>query len=103
MALIGTRTGQTLRAKDPNDRPVIDNSASPNLVVWELKYYKQRFHGANLINLELVNTKIVADIPEVKVHGVEAPTFDMHTCRLALARSLRCACPAHGSDQGMQV
>ena len=82
---------------------MFDNSEDGNLVVWELKYSKTRYHGANLINLEFVNTKISADIPEVKVRGVEAPTFDMHTCRLALARSLRCACPAHGSDQGMQV
>ena len=79
MALIGTRTGQTLRAKDPNDRPVIDNSASPNLVVWELKYGKgSRFTGAKLINLDFVNTKISVDVPGVKVRRIGARTFGMH-------------------------
>ena len=57
---------------------MIDNSASPNLVVWELKYYKQRYHGANLINLDFVNTKIVVDMPGVKVRRIRAPTFDAH-------------------------
>lgn len=87
---------------------MFDNSLSPNLVVWDLSLFvrqdqSQRFFGANLINLEFVNTKISVDIPEVKVRRIGAPTFDMHTCRLALARSLRCACPTRGSDQGMQV
>ena len=99
---------------------MFDNSASPDLVVWELfaasqteniKAWKatpanepyKRIKGATFINLDFVNTKISADIPEVKVRRIGAPTFDMHTCRLALARSLRCACPARGSDQGMQV
>ena len=112
--------GQTLKAKDPNNRPVFDNSEQANLVVWNLvfpmkrgtrdrAYLKvntgpwERVSGANLINLEFVNTKISVDIPEVKVGQIGAPTFGMHTCRLALARSLRCACPARGSDQGMQI
>ena len=82
---------------------MIDNSASPNLVVWELKDSQKRYAGAELINLEFINTKISVDVPGVKVRRIGAPTFDMHTCRLALARSLRCACPARGSDPGMQV
>ena len=109
---------------------MFDNSASPTLAVWELVsplysyqdgngqwqtglvpgwpanypgYSYPRAVGANFINLDFVNTKISADIPNVKVRRIGAPTFDMHTCRLALARSLRCACPARGSDPGMQV
>ena len=82
---------------------MFDNSGSTTPVVWQLKDDKKRFVGAQLINLEFVNTKISVDIPEVKVGRIGAPTFDMHTCRLALARSLRCACPARGSDHGMQV
>ena len=99
---------------------MFDNSAEPNLVVWQLFPVSQknainkwklsadnepytRVRGATFINLDFVNTKISADIPQVKVRRIGAPTFDMHTCRLALARSLRCACPARGSDQGMQV
>ena len=83
-------------------------SGAATLQVWQLKMYlsdtkSQRFFGANLINLEFVNIKISVDIPGVKVRRIGAPTFDMHTCRLALARSLRCACPARGSDHGMQV
>ena len=100
---------------------MFDNSAEPNLVVWELfplsdggirtwvlptsEEYEPytRVRGATFINLDFVNTKISADIPQVKVRRIGAPTFDMRTCRLALARSLRCACPARGSDHGMQV
>ena len=84
-------------------------SGAPTLQVWQLRMPAQgqtkskRFFGANLINLEFVNIKISVDIPGVTVRRIGAPTFDMHTCRLALARSLRCACPARGSDQGMQV
>merc|ERR1719454_2394617 len=85
--LIGTKAFQTLIAKDPNDRPVFDNSAEPNLVVWELfplsdggiKTWKlptseeyepyTRVKGATFINLDFVNTKISADIPQVKIMG----------------------------------
>jgi len=71
--LVGTRSGQTLRALDPNNRPVFDNSGVANLVVWQLKVsgrnFFQRFYGAKLINLEFVNTKISVDIPEVKIKG----------------------------------
>ena len=71
-AVIASQTGQTLRAKDPNNRPVIDNSASPHLVVWELKYGRGRFTGPKLINLDFVNTKISVDVPGVKVRRIGA-------------------------------
>ena len=119
---------QTLIAKDPNNRPVFDNSASPTLAVWELvspldiddqggiglvpnwpsgypEYTYPRVHGATFINLDFVNTKISVDIPGVKVRRIGAPTFDAHT-RVdfwPLPAPLRCACPARGSDHGMQV
>ena len=87
--------GQTLKAKDPNNRPVFDNSEQANLVVWNLvfpmkrgtrdrAYLKvntgpwERVSGANLINLDFVNTKISVDVPGVKVRRIGARTFGMH-------------------------
>jgi hypothetical protein len=81
-------------------------SQETNIRTWQLTADREPFtrvKGATFINLDFVNTKISADVPEVKVRRIGAPTFDVHTCRLAVARSLRCACPARGSDQGMQV
>ena len=37
-----------------------------------------RVKGATFINLDFVNTKIVVDMPGVKVRRIRAPTFDAH-------------------------
>ena len=41
---------------------MFDNSAEPDLVVWELGK-----KGIHFINLEFINVKFVVDRPEVKV------------------------------------
>jgi len=56
-----------LIATDASNRPVFDNSAEPDLVVWTMERGFRRNH--QFINLEFVNTKLVIDKAEVKVKG----------------------------------
>ena len=82
-----------LIATDASNRPVFDNSAEPDLVVWTMERWFRRNH--QFINLEFVNTKLVIDKADVKVRG-------MHTCKLVLIRYLRCV-SARETGQGLQV
>ena len=62
-----------LIATDASNRPVFDNSAEPDLVVWTMERGFRRNH--QFINLEFVNTKLVIDKAEVKVRGMH--TFEL--------------------------
>ena len=71
--LIGYKGQQMLIATDASNRPVFDNSAEPDLVVWTMERWFRRNH--QFINLEFVNTKLVIDKAEVKVRGMH--TFEL--------------------------